>query len=675
MRFTLRPPGSFAALVVMFAAAALHAQAPRALQPADFAAQRDVSDPQLSPDGTLVAYTVRTTDLAKDKTFHNLWLVRWDGTANRALTLGDNKQSHPRWSPDGRAIAFLSARVDDNDEEQLWVLPVAGGEAEKITDLKGGVEDFAWAPNSAQLALVVRDPDPRAPDPKAKEKKTVPPLVLDRFQFKKDKDGYLTEVRSHLQLLTLARRKAEPLTSGKFDDLAPAWSPDGREIAFLSKRGADPDRSDEWSLLAIGAQPGGTERTIAVFPQLASFAENDNPFAWSPDGRTIAFIHGNEPRLIEYGARALAVVPAAGGAQRLLTAALDRTVSNPHWAADGQSILATVEDDGAEVLERFPLAGGAGEILVGGRRRVNAFDISRDGHLAVLTTTPDRPAEIFAAEAATLRPLSKQNDALFAGLRVARVEETKFKSPDGTEVHGWIVHPVDALPAGAHPPALLRPHGGPASQYAAAFNFEAQLLAANGYLVILPNPRGSTGRGTDFSKAIFADWGHLDVEDDLAAVDDAIARGLTDADKLGVGGWSYGGMSTNYLIATTTRFKAATSGASISNVMAGYGTDQYIRDYHHELGTPWKNPETWQRISFPFLHADRITTPTLFLCGEKDFNVPLLNSEQMYQALRSRGVDTTLVIYPGEFHGLKRPSFLKDRMQRWLGWYDSHLRK
>jgi dipeptidyl aminopeptidase/acylaminoacyl peptidase len=555
----------------------------------------------------------------------------------------------------------------------VWLLPVGGGEAEKITDLKGGVEDFAWSPNSAQLALVVHDVDPRAPDPAAKEKKTVPPLVLDRFQFKKDKSGYLTEVRSHLRLLTLATRKVEPLTSGKFDNLSPAWSPDGREIAFLSKRGADPDRTDEWSLLAIAPSPGSAERVIAKFPQLSGFAENDNPFTWSPDGQTIAFIHGNEPKLIEYGARALAVVPSAGGTPRLLTAALDRNVSSPRWAADGKSLLAIVEDDGAETLQRIPLAGGAPETIVGGRRRINSFDLARDGRVVVLTATPERPPEVFAAEAATLRPLSKQNDALFAGLRLGRVEETKFKSADGTEIHGFIVHPVDAPPAGTRPPALLRLHGGPASQYAAAFDFEKQLFAANGYLVILPNPRGSTGRGTDFSKAIFADWGHRDVEDDLAAVDDAIARGLTEESKLGVGGWSYGGMSTNYLIATTTRFKAATSGASISNVMAGYGTDQYVRDYHHELGTPWQNPDTWQRISFPFLHADRIKTPTLFLCGEKDFNVPLLNSEQMYQALQSLGVPTQLVVYPGQFHGLSKPSYLLDRFNRYLAWYAKYL--
>ena len=283
-------------------------------------------------------------------------------------------------------------------------------------------------------------------------------------------------------------------------------------------------------------------------------------------------------------------------------------------------------------------------------------------------STPNRPYEIFAVENNELRDLTKQNNAFLARIQLGRVEETKFKSADGTEVHGFLVHPPNET-AGRKSPTLLRPHGGPQSQYTNEFDFEKQLFAANGYAVVMPNPRGSTGRGTDYAMGIYASWGGVDVQDDLAAVDDAIVRGIADPERLVVGGWSYGGMSTNYLIATTTRFKAAFSGASISNILAGYGTDQYIRDYEYELGSPWAHPEVWQKISYPFLHADKIKTPTLFLCGESDFNVPLLNSEQMYQALRTLGVPTELVVYPRQFHGLKKPSYIIDRYQRYLAWY------
>jgi dipeptidyl aminopeptidase/acylaminoacyl peptidase len=642
---------------------------PRALQPEDFAALREVSDPNISPDGNFVVYVVKAADMEKDKRPGNLWLAKWDGSENRALTFGTKGQSHPRWSPDGKWIAFISDREDENETDQLWILSSAGGEAEKFTDLKGGVEDFAWSPDAKRIALVVRDPDPREPEKKEKEKKTVPPIVIDRLFFKKDIDGYLTQRYSHLRLLDLATRKIEPLTAGAHDDVLPAWSPDGKEIAFVTKRGDDPDRTGNWDVYVIGAQPGAKERQLTTSPEADPSPDWDSPPAWSPDGKSIAYIHGGDPKKIEYAVHSLAVIPAAGGTAKVLTEKLDRNVMLPRWSADSKSVLALIEDDGAQYLARVPANGGAPESITTGRRHVTGYDISRDGRIVVRSSTPDRPYEIFAVEKSDLRNLTKQTEAFVKQFRFARVDETKFKSADGTEIHGFIVNPLDAPAPGTKAPALLRPHGGPQSQYANEFDFEKQLFAANGYAVILPNPRGSTGRGTDFAMGIYADWGHRDVEDDLAAVDDAIARGLADPDRLGVGGWSYGGISTNYIIATTTRFKAATSGASISNVLAGYGTDQYILDYEYELGVPWKNPETWSRLSYPFLHADKIKTPTLFLCGENDFNVPLLNTEQMYQALRSLSVPTQLVIYPGQNHGLRKPSYIIDRLKRYLDWY------
>jgi dipeptidyl aminopeptidase/acylaminoacyl peptidase len=655
------------------AATALFAGEPtRLLQPADFAAIRTVSDPQISPDGAAVAYVVKTVDLAKDKLPTNIWLAQWDGSAARALTFGNDGHSHPRWSPDGRWLAFLSSRGDEHESDQLWLLPRTGGEAEKVTASKTSIEDFAWAPDSQRLVLVTRDLDAReeAAQQAEKDKKIAPPLVIDRYQFKQDIAGYLTGGYAHLQLLDLATRKVTPLTAGKYDDLLPAWSPNGREIAFVTKRGDDPDRTENWDIFVIAAEPGAKERQLTTSPEADAHPDWwESAPAWSPDGQWIAYLHGADPMKIEYAATTLAIIPAAGGETRQLTTALDRNLRQPRWSPDGKSILALVEDDGAQHLLRVPLDGTAPGRVVSGRRKVNSFSLSPGGRVAVVSGTPDRPYEVFAAESGGLRALTHENDAFLAQVRFGAVEETKFKSADGTEVHGFLVHPADAPVAGAKPPALLRPHGGPQSQYAADFNFEAQLFAAHGYTVILPNPRGSTGRGTAYAMGIHAAWGSVDVSDDLAAVDDAIARGLADPERLGVGGWSYGGMSTNYLIASTTRFKAATSGASISNALAGYGTDEYIRDYENELGSPWKNPEAWQRISYPFLHADRIKTPTLFLCGQNDFNVPLPNSEQMYQALRTLGVPTQLVIYPGQFHGLTKPGYILDRYQRYLAWY------
>jgi dipeptidyl aminopeptidase/acylaminoacyl peptidase len=314
---------------------------------------------------------------------------------------------------------------------------------------------------------------------------------------------------------------------------------------------------------------------------------------------------------------------------------------------------------------------------VKGHLVVKAFDVSPTGRIAALVTTTATSAEVFAVDGPELRPLSRQNDALLAGLRLASIEEISFKSRDGTTVNGFMVKPPD-FREGTMYPTVLRIHGGPVGQFGCAIDLWYdpcfQVLAARGYVVLAVNPRGSSGRGEAFARAIYADWGNKDAEDVIAAVDYAVARGVADPDRLGVGGWSYGGILTNYVIAQDKRFKAATSGASISNILAGYGTDMYVREYENELGTPWTKTTAWLKLSFPFLHADRIVTPTLFLCGEKDFNVPLLNSEQMYQALRSLGRDTKLIIYPDQHHIFTRPSYLQDRMNRYIDWYDQHLK-
>lgn len=658
----------------------LGAEVRRVLKPEDFAAIRDVDEPNLSPDGQSVVYVVGTIDLKKDKEAKNLWLAKWDSAENRPLTFGENQQTHPRWSPDGKWIAFLSSRTDENENDQLWILSSAGGEAEQLTKEKGSVEDFAWSPDSKRIVLVLHDPDPREPEKKEKEKKTVPPIVINRYQFKKDIDGYLTNRWSHLKLFDLSNRQLADLTTGQHDDILPAWSPDGQQIAFVTNRDKDPDRTENWDVYLIDAKTGAKERQLTTTLEADCHPDWESPPVWSPDAKTIAFVHGGDPKKIEYATHSLATVSVAGGAAKVLTASLDRNVIKPRWSADGKSIFALVEDDRTQTLVRVPAAaesadtGSSSMPVVGGRRTINGFDLSKEGKVVVLASTPERPFELFAAENGSLRDLTKQNDTFLAQIQLGRVEETTFKSKDGTEVHGFIIHPPNEK-SGAKGRAILRPHGGPQSQFANEFEFEKQLFAANGYAVIMPNPRGSTGRGTDWGMGIFASWGQRDVEDDLAALDDAIARGIADPERLGVGGWSYGGMSTNYLIATTTRFKAAVSGASISNILAGYGTDQYIRDYEYELGSPWAHPEAWLKVSYPFLHADKIKTPTLFLCGENDYNVPLLNSEQMYQALRTLGVPTELVIYPGQFHGLKTPTYILDRYQRFLAWFDKYVPK
>jgi dipeptidyl aminopeptidase/acylaminoacyl peptidase len=639
----------------------------------DMARIVDVSDPQVSPDGQWVAYTARTSNVAKDKRARDVWMSSWKGDRSIRLTTTDDNESRPKWSPDGRYLAFLSSRCNSNDIVQLWLLAREGGEAIRVTEVKGSVEDYAFSPDGKRVALIIADEDPQAAKPKDGEEKTKPPIVIDRFYFKEDGTGYLGKLRKHLSVLDLATRAIVPLTPGPFDEMSPAWSPDGTRIAFVSKRtGDDPDRNDTYGIYVIEPRAGATPRLVTTYQGAGGDSEFGGAPAWSPDGTRLAFVGGGDPKLIYYAVFGIAVVSAEGGTPTYLTRSLDRNTDQPVWSADGRSLYFLIEDNGNQHIARIPAQGGAVTRLTTGRRDVSQLTAGPGNKIAVLQSTVDRPNEVFVLDGKNLRQLSRQNDAWLSAVQLADVEEIRAKSRDGTDIGGFLLRPI-GYQTGQKVPTILRIHGGPVSQFSNSFSLEWQLLAANGYAVIAGNPRGSSGRGEAFSSAIYADWGNKDVDDVLALVDAVVARGIADANRLGVGGWSYGGMLTNYVITKDSRFKAATSGASIANAIAGYGTDMYIREYEMELGVPWKNLETWQRISFPFLQADRIRTPTLFLCGDADFNVPLLNSEQMYQALRSQNVPTQLIIYPGQTHGLAKPSYLRDRMQRYLDWYKRYL--
>jgi dipeptidyl aminopeptidase/acylaminoacyl peptidase len=636
---------------------------------------RDVTEPAVDPSGNWVAYEVSSVDAKADKSFSHIWMTSWDGARTVQLTSREKEsESTPRWSPDGCYLAFISSRTDKHDNDQLWLLDRTGGEARPLTKLDGSVVDYAWSPSGREIALIVLDPDPDADrdDAKDDDEKPPKPIVIDRFQFKRDIDGYLGTRRQRLMLLDVATGQARRLTTGDDDEYFPAFSPDGSRIAFISNRDKDPDRTynnDLWVVPASGSAQAPTRLT--TFPGDDNNPDYSSYPAWSPDGRSIAYIQGGPVELFSYGTRNLAVVPATGGEPRILTASLDRNIGNPMWSADGKSLRVIVEDDKTQYLANVSAAGGPVRRITAGKTVVWAQDEAK-GHGVALVEDFAHPPEVYAVEGSKLRRLSRQNDAWLTDVQLAPVEDTVLHSKDGTEVHGFLVRPLKG--ASGRVPTILRLHGGPQSQFDYGFSFEWQLLAANGYAVVASNPRGGTGRGQDYAKALYADWGGVAVPDVLAAVDDAVARGIADPKRLGVGGWSYGGMLTNYTIASDPRFKAATSGASISNILAGYGTDQYIRDYEMELGKPWEHLDVWMKNSYPFYHVDKIVTPTLFLAGDKDFNVPLLNSEQMYQALKSRGVDSELIIYPDQYHGLKRPSFLRDRYQRYLDWYAKYLK-
>jgi len=663
--------GALLALSLMtFATPQLHAAEPLTID--DLFRLGAVSDPRLSPEGGWIAYTVERADLEEDEARSRIWMTpAAGGEAAQALTAADQSSSHPRWSPDGRYLAFLSAR--DDKPAQVWRLARNGGEAERLTNGPQEVKAFEWSPDSGRLLLLLQDPTDAEVDAYEQgelyQEQTPPPKVIDRQQFKEDYIGYLDRRRTHLYVLDLASGRLTQLTHGDFDDSEPAWSPDGRRIAFTSNRSDDPDANYNTDLWVVDADPA---RAPAEPQRVTANPGPDEAAAWSPDGRCLAHRSATDVAAMVYATVHLAV-SCLDGESRVLTAALDRNVLQPEWAPDGRHIWFLLEDSGEQALARIRPAGGEIERRIRGESVVSQYHVGRGGEIAALVSRPQLPPEVFLLDGRRLEQRSFTNREVLAGLQLGEVVEVSFKSPDGTPIEGFVVKPPGFV-EGRRYPAILDIHGGPQAQYDFSFNFEAQLYAAQGYLAILPNPRGSTGYGQAFCLAIWRDWGGPDYEDVMAAVDDAITRGWADPERLGVGGWSYGGILTNHVITKTDRFDAAISGASEVLYVVNYGHDHYQRWWEQELGLPWE-PEAraiYERMS-PFNRVQQVKTPTLVMGGEEDWNVPIINSEQLYLALKRLGVDTQLVVYPGEYHGIAKPSYQRDLYRRYLEWYGRYL--
>jgi dipeptidyl aminopeptidase/acylaminoacyl peptidase len=627
---------------------------------------RELSNAQISPDGEWVTYEVRTIDVAKDEATTQLWIASWDGKVSRQLTQGEHGASDPQWSPDGAKLAFLRPGDTENDDDQVWLLDLKGGEARRVTDLPGGVSGYRWSPDGRRWVLV------HAPKPAVKKDadgEPIPqPIVIDRFQFKNDRDGYVHRPNDErLYLFDLGSARLEVLTTGgDFAETQPAWSPDGTQIAFVSNREVDAERSQYGDIFTVTAQPGSVPRRLTDFP-----GDDTGPLSWSADGRWIAFLRGDEPRYWLYNQFKLALVPSAGGAVRMPATALDRDVGSPQLSADGRSARALVTDNRVIYPADISTADGKAKRLLASQSVVTSFATAR-GRVAVVASQEGAPTELYALENGKLRALSSHNESLLREVQLARSEDIEYVAADGQKVYGLLTRPATAG-RDQKLPTLLWIHGGPYGQDEHAFDSERQVFAGAGYAVVQINYRGSNGRGVEFGRGIFADWGNKDVTDLLAGVDHVVKSGVADPQRLVVGGWSQGGILTNYIIARDHRFKAAVSGAGAGNQISLYGSDQYVFGYEQEFGTPWDNPETWLRISAPFFKAGAIRTPTLYVGGQADFNVPIVGSEQMYQALKSRRIETQLVIYPGEHHGIRRPSFVKDLLTRYLAWYANHL--
>jgi dipeptidyl aminopeptidase/acylaminoacyl peptidase len=634
----------------------------------DLAKLQRVGSPALSPDGEWVLYSVSQIDAKEDKSHSHLWMVKWDGSTDLQLTYDKEGASSAKFSPDGKYISFMSSRPGPAKGSQLWVMDRRSGEAQQFTAITDqDIEGYSWSPDGKKLLLTLH---PKSePEPEEGKKPEPPkPIVIDRYHFKQDVHGYIrNDDYDALYIYDLATKKAEKLTTDKnVNEENAAWSPDGQWIAFVSNHDQDPDRSNNTDVFVVAAKPGSAAKKLTPWT-----GEDGGRLAWSPDSKSIAYTEGVQLKLLEYQQSKPAVVTLDGKVSHP-AAKFDRAVSQPAFTPDGK-LRYLVSDDRNEYPAEVDLAGDAVKRLEDQQGVVQTWE-SQNGRTVVVYTNDSDPSELYALEDGKLRKLTTHNDALMAELNLVPTEDISATSKDGTDVHALLTKPA-SFKSGSPVPMILFIHGGPNGQDAHSFDFQRQWLATKGYAELNVNYRGGSGRGQDYAKAIAGDWGHFEVIDLQAGVDKAVSLGVADPNKLCVTGWSYGGILTDYMIASTDRFKCAISGAGTANTLSFYGVDQYILQYDNELGPPWKDMQNYIKVSYPFFEVDkRVHTPTMFMGGTSDMNIPLLGGEQMYQALKSIGVPTELVVYPGQFHGFTRPSYVKDRYEKWLAWWDKYLK-
>lgn len=618
---------------------------------------KSVASPVFSPDRKWLAYTVSSNDVAANKSITRIWMLPAVGGTPIPMTSATVSSRQPVFSKDGKTLYFISARGDK--KAQVWSLNLEfGGEARQVTDNERGVSRINFSSDEKKLLLVLTDEDKTEPLVEGSK-----PWVVDRLNFKQDYVGYVGHLRDHIYILDIASGQLTQITHGDFDDSQPAWSPDDKQIAFTSNRNPEADyNTDIW---LIESKTGATSR------KLTSNTGSDSSPVWHPDGEWLAISSARPGVEPNYAINHLARISVSQPEIEFLMEDLDRNVNRIRFSDDGKSIYFLIEDSGERHLARLNLKQQKITRLVTGQRMVTDFALGARNQLAGIVNQDTQPGELFVSQGSDIQIITEANKSLLNQLQLARTEEIHFEAPDGWPIEGFVTFPV-GFEHGQKYPAILRIHGGPVGQYGHGFSFESQLLAARGYVVVRSNPRGSSGYGQDFTMGLYQGWGEKDYQDVLAAVDHVIAQGYVDPERLGVGGYSYGGILTNYLLGQTDRFKAAVSGAGSGHYLASYGHDEYRVWYETELGLPWESRELWERLS-PFNYIHRATTPTMFFGGDKDWNVPIQGSEQLYQVMKRVGIETRLVVYPGEHHGGWSFANEKDAWLRRLAWYDRFL--
>lgn len=620
-----------------------------------------VSDVQFAPDAKSLAYVSTRASRESQRHESQIWLVAADGRSDpRLLASGFVSMSQPRFSVDGTQLAFLGAK-EQNERPQIYVAPAAGGTATRVTSVEGGIVSYVWSPEGRRFAIVSRV---------GRREDRGDPLsgvtVVRNLRFAQDGRGVLKDQRSHVFVVDIGTGAARPVTEGDFDHTEPAWSPDGKWLAFTSDRTGTADNGGRNSDVYVVAADGGTARKVSPH------AEANGSPAFSPDGTSIAFTGV----AAEGGQSDIYVMPVDGGAAVNLTEAFDERIQRFVWTA--QAIYFTTNMQGEVPLFRLDVNAKKVEKIAAQQGvQVTSFSVAADGALAVTRSGFRHPADVFvgAPGAAPNRHVIDVNRQLLSERALAPVETLKYKADDGMDIQGWLVKPMPFDPAKKYP-MVLRIHGGPAGMYGTNFDHEVHVLSARGYAVLFINPRGSTGYGQTFVRANQKDWLGKDYTDLMKGVDAALARNpWIDPQRLAVYGCSYGGYMTNWIITQTNRFSAAAPECGMSDMVTLWGTTDGARSPEEPFGgTPWETFDLWWGRS-PLKFANKVKTPALFIHGEQDYRVPVAQAQQMFRALKRHGVDTELVLYAGESHGEfanGKPAHYVDRIERVIAWFDKY---
>jgi dipeptidyl aminopeptidase/acylaminoacyl peptidase len=615
-----------------------------------------VGSPRISPDGRRVVYTVSETKMEKDKEWKNvsqIWVAPINGGQARQYTRGEKSTSAPEWSPDGTMIAFLSDREKDG-ERQVWMIRADGGEAWAVTSHKGGVSGFRFSPDGKQLLLSATDQPSKDEEDRKKVKDDT--LVIDR-------DIKMT----HLWLWNVEKKEEKRLTQGEFTVSDPQWSADGARISYTTRptpKADDGSLSDVWVLTVANNEKH----------KLVSAQGSSDTARWSPDGKSIAFT-GNPDSDAGVSTTYLYLIPATGGAAKQLSTKFDLSVGTPVWSRDGKTIFFSTNVLEAIEVYSADVATGTVKQLSRNGGSIGVTEISRDGKTIVGTfSTARQPTEIYSAsiDFKSFKALTDHN-AWLSNYALANTEVVKWQSKDGTAVEGLLTKPV-GYETGKKVPLLLNPHGGPTGASLNNFSGTIQVLAANGFAVLQPNFRGSTGKGLAFAQANKNTWGKGDYEDCMTGVDAMIANGIADSDRLGAFGWSYGGYMTFWILTQTDRFKAVSPGAGLSNIYSMYSQNdiqRYLRWFYSDK-SPWDAQELyWDRS--PMKYIRNVKTPTMIMHGQADTRVPIAQAQEFYMALREMKVPVEFVVYPRENHGFTEPRHQMDRVRRYVKFFAKYL--